>query len=500
MSWVAVDPATYWSAYQCFQIRDAQVERDLKLLTKGLTSVNDTVDKLNSNAIDAPLGYCIVFSEAYQAHYVVYRGDSKVAAYEKFGKSEAGLPARLVAAKAVAKGKFALLPHAVLLYRFMEFNAQVTLLTLLTWFINPAIIAALFVLFWFLPAVWHSRSFLKPIGYPLLNFVVDDFSFLSLHPKPRSAWKMYTLAIVRVLLEVALVFLLRAPLPEDVIHFLAHNSVFQHIFSLHVHGLGTYVALCWGALFAVVALSTVIWICITLHMFLIHKCGGRPSPILGVRDDGMLAKVDELADKVEVASKMEPAQCRQELLRLKQENPAIQVATFPSVFGPAWAMLLHIGIDAFNVYNFITTKDFIRAVMLTLTILFTVLYAANQTRRGMRSMYHECKLSWDRGMFTDDYLKFIRADKGIQSIPALIIIISGLPFKAKGVKSTVGGLGSIAINLALVVPFITQQFDLGIDHQGDDIPQRSDSVRSTEVRDVSGDGTNRGATTPMLDA
>mmetsp|Transcript_113181 Transcript_113181/g.205873 ORF Transcript_113181/g.205873 Transcript_113181/m.205873 type:complete len:495 (+) Transcript_113181:65-1549(+) len=470
-SWAEVDPDTYWSQYQCFEIRNDEVDPELEL--KEQTCLQDALEQLNRQLINPPLGFCIIFSEASQASYVLYRGDSKMAAFDRFGRTEASVPSRLVAAKAVAKQRFVLLPLAVLLYRFMEFNAQVSLLTFLTWFIRPSVLSVMFILLWYLPAARHVASLGKPIGYPLLNFVVDDFSFLSLHPTPRNASCMYMLAATRVCLMFCLILLLFI-LPEQVRDVIAHSPVIDQFNHFDVHGLEVYIRECWIALGAVVVFSSLLWLCIIVFTFLKKQCGGRPSPILGVRDDAMLFRVDELASKIEVAAQLEPAECREELLRLKRDEPRLQLVNFVSVFGPAWAILLHIGIDMFNIYNFIVGEDYIRAALLALAILITVCYMANTTEHGLLSLYHECKESWDRGMFTDDYLKFVRADKGIQAIPALIIVMSGLPFKefkAGNLKSTVGGLGSIAINLALVVPFIMQEFDLGIEKDGFEPPE-----------------------------
>lgn len=303
---------------------------------------------------------------------------------------------------------------------------------------------------------------------------------------------MYTIAIFRVCLLFVLIVLVLV-LPEEVRDWIAHAPVIDNIINPEeTQGLERYIYLCWIVLGAVVLISTLLWVCIILHMLLVRRAGGRPSPILGFRDDATLYEVNHLAHKIQVAAQNEPAECRRELLRLKQdEDPALQLTNFVGVFGPAWAMLLHIGIDLFNCYDFIFgSEDYFRAGLLALAIVITVCCMVTSTEHGLSSLYHECKESWERGMFTSDYLQFVRADKGIQSIPALVIVLSAVPFKeyqAGSLKSTVGAIGSIGINLALVVPFIMQEFDLGIEQEGYEEPEpieNEDAARSTsEMRD-----------------
>merc|ERR1712062_506918 len=181
--------------------------------------------------------------------------------------------------------------------------------------------------------------------------------------------------------------------------------------------------------------------------------GGTKETLEGIRKLGV--KIQFNADK-------DPAACREGLERLQQEHPKFRLTSVGNTFGPAWAVLLHIGIDVVNILNFIKTEDTARALLLAFTILISVCFANNLTTGGFFSIYHETKLSWDRGLFTDDYLKFITADKGIQAIPSLLIIVSGLPLHASHATKTLGGLGSILINVVLVVPFIYEQFDLGL--------------------------------------
>merc|ERR1711920_743717 len=92
----------------------------------------------------------------------------------------------------------------------------------------------------------------------------------------------------------------------------------------------------------------------------------------------------------------------------------------------------------------------------------TLCYIQYTTTGGIVSAYSEAKLSWDRGLTTDSYEAFKAADRGIQAIPSLILILSGLPFFWTNPIKTCGGLGSVGMSIALCVPFIYEQFDLGL--------------------------------------
>lgn len=498
----AVDLAMLWSAYQAFGLGEeevtAEMRRELLLDGAEIKSIEAAVDVLNAGraASQAAPGFCIVYDESRKAYFVLFRGDSQQVAMRKFGRVQLTRAARLFASKTVASEIRSVMPLAIQFYRLMEFCANVVLLALMTWLVQPLVLLTLFLALWYVPAVLRLGAVGKPIGYPIFNFVVDDFSFLSLYPRPKNAWPMFALVVVRVVLLLALIPVCFAHLPKNVTSWLVHTEVIDLILGRveRAHGIGIAVRFVWLAVVCAVLLFSGLYLCITLHMLLIPRCCGRPSPIHGLRNDALLARVRELAEQIDAATANEdPATCRREMQRLRASRPKLKLANVVSTFGPAWAVLLHIGIDVFNIVNFAVAQDYGRAALLAFFILVTLLYAQNCTTGGLPSMWRETVTSWRRGLCTDDYLAFVRADKGIQAIPALVVTVSGLPFKMKGVKSTLGGLGSIGISIVLLVPFIYQQFDLGIECHEDTVTADSPEEAVREVAPSSG-------STPMLDS
>uniref|UniRef100_A0A7S4UA76 Uncharacterized protein n=1 Tax=Alexandrium monilatum TaxID=311494 RepID=A0A7S4UA76_9DINO len=438
-----------WTMRRSFRVHASQVDRLLLLDRHNVSSVTDAVSRLNSNDIRWAEGLCVVYSASHSAYYVLYQLGYEETAHARFDEVRpVAMPARLCAAKAV-------------LFSFM------------TWFVQPVLLTLLFVLLWYLPAVLHNGSFGKPLGYPLLNFVVDDFSFLNIHPTPRSAWNMYAIAAARVFLLLLMIPLLNpawSPLPGSVLHLLAHKQVLDIMRERLADSKRVLpVVYLWVGLNVFVVVLSVCWLVVTLHMLLVQECRGVRSPIRGFIDAELLRSIGSLADEVEAASALEPSGCRREMQRLQETHPKLKIANFFSTFGPAWAVILHIGIDVVNIVSFATTgRDPTRAILLGLAVFITLCYAAQTARVGLRSLYQESVLSWERGLFTESYLAFVRADRGVQTIPALIIINSALPFTVTSAMASVGALGSVGIAVALVVPFICEQYDYGIERDGAD--------------------------------
>uniref|UniRef100_A0A7S4PTP1 Uncharacterized protein n=1 Tax=Alexandrium monilatum TaxID=311494 RepID=A0A7S4PTP1_9DINO len=463
-----------WTMRRSFRVHASQVDRLLLLDRHNVSSVTDAVSRLNSNDIRWAEGLCVVYSASHSAYYVLYQLGYEETAHARFDEVRpVAMPARLCAAKAVVSESMQLWSLAVLLYRLAEFSANVVLFSFMTWFVQPVLLTLLFVLLWYLPAVLHNGSFGKPLGYPLLNFVVDDFSFLNIHPTPRSAWNMYAIAAARVFLLLLMIPLLNpawSPLPGSVLHLLAHKQVLDIMRERLADSKRVLpVVYLWVGLNVFVVVLSVCWLVVTLHMLLVQECRGVRSPIRGFIDAELLRSIGSLADEVEAASALEPSGCRREMQRLQETHPKLKIANFFSTFGPAWAVILHIGIDVVNIVSFATTgRDPTRAILLGLAVFITLCYAAQTARVGLRSLYQESVLSWERGLFTESYLAFVRADRGVQTIPALIIINSALPFTVTSAMASVGALGSVGIAVALVVPFICEQYDYGIERDGAD--------------------------------
>eukprot|EP00928_Gymnodinium_smaydae_P021425 TRINITY_DN18359_c0_g1_i1.p1 TRINITY_DN18359_c0_g1~~TRINITY_DN18359_c0_g1_i1.p1 ORF type:complete len:545 (+),score=88.59 TRINITY_DN18359_c0_g1_i1:40-1635(+) len=464
-----------WSPHRGFHLVHGLAEADKDLLIEP-TSVTDAINDLNDGTISCESGLCIVYSESQEGYFVLFKREKQEEALARFWCLDSvGPAARLTAAKTVVSETMCILPALVRLYRFTEFTAQVLLLCLMTWIVNPWILAGLFLLFWYMPAVRRTGGYGKPIGYPTLNFCVDRYSLLSLHPDLRfhgasvTPWQAYRAAMLRVfilLMILPLLVPLTSPLPDSVLNILSHKETLDRISWLNKHAehkgdLSIYAEDLWLVLSGSIVALSVLWLLIVVPMILLERCRRCVSCGSGAAGDSCR----RLAMALEFASSQEPARCIEEMRALREErgHGKLRMTTAANTIGPAWAVLLHIGIDMVNIMSFAKSEDYARAVLLGLVVVITVCYANNLTTGGICSICHETRLSLSRGLMTDDYLAFIKADKGIQSIPSLIIILSGLPFKAKNFLATLGGMGSIVINVVLVVPFIYEQFDLVVE-------------------------------------
>lgn len=461
-----------WALERCFHLVNGLAGDDATWVLEGVRSVNAAIDRLNGGDLKCLAGICIVYSDSQEGYFVIFRDDKQSEALGSFLRIQPGIAARLAATKTYVSENMTVLPVVVKLYRLLEFSAQVLSLCIMTWLVNPAVLAVLFVALWYYPAVWTTGRFSRPLGYPIYNFCVDDFSFLNLHPHPIHPWRPYRVAFIRVCILVAIVPLLVpgvSPLPEGLRDFLSHKKALEQIQWLERHtakhgGVSVYAEELWEILALLIAGMSIAWLIVVIPMLCLHKC------VAYVGDArAELEAIQRLALELEFISQTtgsEPERCRQALESVRERHPGLRLTSAGSTIGPAWAVLVHLAVDAFNLISFLQAGDMVRGGLLALTIFITACYANNVSSGGLKSIVHETMHSWKRGMFTDDYLAYVKADKGIQAIPSLIIIISGLPFKATNVLSTVGGLGSIIINVALVVPFIYEQFDLGTEVEG----------------------------------
>lgn len=470
-----------WSTTRSIRLSEVPEGGDLRVLDS-VRSVSDAVDLLNDGREDCQSGVCIVYSASHEAHFVLFRADKQQETLSRFCHWEPGLAARSAATKAMVSEELCLSPLVVSLYRLAELCANVILPSLATWLADPWVVVVLFVVLWYCPAVARTRSFGKPLGYPLLNFVLDDFSFLNLHPHPRSPWCMYGLAMLRVCILLALVPLLLpdvSPLPDAIRTFFSAAALkhLEYFDRENTSTLDIVAKEIWKVVLMLGLAMTLLWLLMTVPMLLVEQRLCQP--------DGLADRIKSLAVEIEyVSSGLPPELCRHELEALQQRHPKLKMASFLNTFGPAWAVLVHLGMDLMNIATFAQGEDYARAGLLGFVVLVTICYANNLTTNGCLSLYGEAKLSWERGVWTDDYVAFLKADKGIQAIPSLIVTLSGVPFKARSFVGTLGGLGSICINVALLVPFITEQFDLGLETEGlEDALGLDDTVKWTEMPD-----------------
>lgn len=379
---------------------------------------------------------------------------------------------------AVVKERSLLRAAGALVFRILELSAHALLPAVMSWLVEPSAIGILFVLLWYLPASRHVGSYKKPLAFPLLAFVVDDFSLLGLHPTPRNAKGMYRIMAIRVLLLLLLLPMSEpaiSPLPASVRLIFFRQGVWD-IVTRHVSLGFTGLASLWMALFVTVVLQSVLWLIITVHMLTVGECGGRRSPIQGeVSRD--LAKVQEIAAKVDATRVLGDEECHQALVRLKQTYPDFMLTNVFNTFGPAVGFVSRLLSEVYSIALFVfaayrqrgdanmAMRHAILALILGATLYVTLVQLGQQ--RPDR-VVGEAWRSWVRGVHTEGYLAIVRADKGAQAIPALFVKIYGLPYAATTSFSVLVSWGSILGVIGVVSFFIFQQFDLGVEEVGAD--------------------------------
>lgn len=419
---------------------------------------------------------------------------------------------RLAAAMAVVKQRSPWRAVGALVFRVLELSAQALLPAVMIWVVEPAAMGVFFMLFWYLPSAWHVSSYKKPFAFPLLAFVVDDFSILGLHPTPRNAKKMYRIMVVRVALLLAVVPLSYgpiSPLPAWVRLFFFDQDVWNAFKAQLKHGQIHHqgsegemgIVFLWLALFASVIVLSALWLFIALHMLFISTCQGRKSPIVGeVSRD--FVKVQELAAQVDETKNLNDEECHEALLRLKQRYPAFMLTNVFNTCGPAMGFLSRLVTEAYSIGLFvmaaITTYEgkhpnyMNNAARQTfLASVLGVTLAVTLVQLGMHhpeTIIREVRRSWARGVHTEGYLAIVRADKGAQAVPALFVKIYGLPFAATTAFSVIVSWVSILGVIGVVSLFTFQQFDLGVEAEGMEetslINGRDDSGRSGENQDA----------------
>lgn len=404
--------------------------------------------------------------------------------------------ARLAAAMAVVRERSPCKGLGALMYRVLEVSAHALLPAVMTWVVEPAAIGVVFVLFWYLPAVWHLRSCLKPLAFPLLAFVVDDFSILGLHPTPRDAKVMYRIMVLRVSLLLAALPLLApitSPLPEPVRTFFFDQAtwdMFDRRKKLDDYGLlGAHVAMAplWITLSASVVILSVLWLLVAIHMLCVTDCLGMKSPIVG-EVSGDLVLVQEIAEEVDATKYLNDKDCHGALQRLKEQYPHFMLTNVFNTIGPAVGFLLRLSSTGMSIGVFVMAAfrdrddlglaagNALSALALCTTMTITLVQLG---LRHPEAVFREVRRSWARGVHTEGYLAIVRADKGSQAIPALFVKVYGLPFAATSVFSVLVSWGSILVVVGTVSLFVFQQFDLGIEKEGGEEERCFDDARSS---------------------
>lgn len=373
--------------------------------------------------------------------------------------------ARLAASLAVARANYPLGSRVALVYRLLELTANALLPAGMCWVVDPAALAPLFALLWYLPAASRTKSFTKPLSQPILCFVVDDVSLLGMHPAPRPAKSMYAIAITRVLALIAIfpLFMDTSPVPQDFKDLVMNHRALANFNSTLFNEVKGKIHLwdLWFAACVAVLVLSIIWIVSTLFLMLF-------TPLFnGFTDDAPLQEVHELASLIQQWSCLEPADCKQGLLKLQTQYPCFKLASVMSTVGPAWACFLHLGMDIGNACTLALHGKWTLSLPLAGCVIVALKYLSRASS-GPLNLPREVLLSIRSGLVTENWMEAIRGDKGVLRIPETVLKIYALPFLATSWMSILSGAGAVAGNLVLVAKFVYTEFDIGIENFGTD--------------------------------
>mmetsp|Transcript_100499 Transcript_100499/g.322487 ORF Transcript_100499/g.322487 Transcript_100499/m.322487 type:complete len:409 (-) Transcript_100499:67-1293(-) len=351
--------------------------------------------------------------------------------------------------------------------RLLEVSTSALLPACMCWVMDPAALAPLFVLLWLLPAALRAKSLSKVLSYPLLCFVVDDVSLLGLHPTPRAARLTYAICILRTFVLYSVIPLGGewSPLPEVIKAWIVNWKAVDLLnASLASEGLPWYMGVVWVSCVAGVLVLSLLWVVVTVAMLGAGRCGSE-------RNETLLKQVDSIGEQVQAASTLEPTECYAKLKEIQSQNPSFELASLFNTVGPAWASVLHVGMDICNVGTLILHGSWTLAIPLAVSVCCSIVYFQKATF-GRHRLLSEVKLSLQRGLCTEHYLEAVRSDKGVLRIPETVLKVYGLPFAAKSPLSLAMAIGSIAGNVALVAKFVYTEFDLGIEDHGLDAAKK----------------------------
>jgi len=386
-----------------------------------------------------------------------------------------GTPAHLEAAKTVAAETWGLAIIPVYIYRTMEFTSNFVLVAGLWCLVYPLVVLVPFVFLWYLPATIRARSIFAPLTYPIMLFVVDDFSLLTLHPTPRSARSMYITAIIRVLLMLTIPAIATwSALPESFKSVIAYTSPS----SLPPPGTVTenykrFVPILWEVFGVVVLWISVLWVVITIAM-LIATAFWRDlrvsRSLRGELDTSLLSNVSGLARDIHKASEQAPKDCYHYLEAVHEKRPKFK----PKGFLAAWMPLcMIIAQTVFDIYNTMTlaivpddVTSHVMAMLLGLTVVVTLIFMSARMHWRPWRIFYAAHLTQQRGLFTPDYLSVVRCGKGVQAVLALGIQIFKVPFAARALHSVLIGVVAIVLKIFSIASFVHDEFDLGTEVEG----------------------------------
>mmetsp|Transcript_19442 Transcript_19442/g.60143 ORF Transcript_19442/g.60143 Transcript_19442/m.60143 type:complete len:485 (-) Transcript_19442:71-1525(-) len=405
-------------------------------------------------------------------------GQPSAASFDSFARASLSAPARLMAALAVVQERGPKAKAAAMGYRLAEFCANVVCLFCVLWVVWHWAVLALFALLWYLPAAWRTGSLWRPIRLPLLNFVVDDFSLLGVHPKPRPAHVMHAICLLRVLVLIVVIpaFAASTNVPEWMKILFSNENAIHILFQgkpLHGESIPERSLLVW-AVFAIIMLALAALWALLVSVMLLAACRGS-GPLSWEKNKLMLGKIDELASLIDLAtSQSDWRACLHMMRNIQGDHPSLKLTTVAKTFGPAVGTLVHLALDVAVAHTFFShglnnpesfVPDCTLGSLTILNMLFTLLH--NTLVGGSPwAIAGEAWRSFERGALTETYVRILYGDLGAHVLPALAIKIFGLPFCADNTVKVATGILAIVGTIPGSVPFIFQQFDLGIEREG----------------------------------
>jgi len=395
-------------------------------------------------------------------------------------------PARLMAAAAVAKKKWPIAQTTVLLFRLFDFCANVLMLCGTLWYVDQRAVVPFFVLFWYLPA-WHRvGSWWKPLRLPLLNFVVDDFSMLGLHPNPRPAKFIHLIYVLRVFILAVAVPALAFSSWEAWFEVFANRNAVD-IFNCDGKRESECIPPGSKTVWKVAGLTslalTYIWL-LGLTALLLLAFVKKKGPLSWEKDKDSMKRIDRLAEHIDLAAAhADWRTCVAVMKKLRSKHPSLKLTTIGTTMGPSVAWIVHLLLDISVAYTFFShgwprrhkdhpehdsyLPDMILGGLTVLNFGMVLWHTARVAGSyNPFLMFPEARASFLRGVFTERFVDIVYSDLGFHVLPTLFINAFGLPFRADSVFKLVGAVWAILLTVFSSVPFIFQQFDLGVEREG----------------------------------
>eukprot|EP00927_Polykrikos_kofoidii_P041159 TRINITY_DN35080_c0_g1_i1.p1 TRINITY_DN35080_c0_g1~~TRINITY_DN35080_c0_g1_i1.p1 ORF type:complete len:616 (-),score=51.74 TRINITY_DN35080_c0_g1_i1:26-1873(-) len=466
-----------WNVSHAFILATVNVDKKRVLDREQVDSVDKAVEMLNRGDVVCEGGFCIVYDASLRKHFVLFKPSHERQARRFFRMYGYSVGSRLFAARTVVAEKSIVLNSMILMFRSCEFCANVLLFAFAIVVIKWFVFAIAFALLWYLPAAIRQESLLKPLQYPLLMFVADDVSFLKIHPTPRNATKLYLVAVFRVCLLLMSVPMLMpdwlspivVQLPsefQDILEWI-RRPLESSAYQPPPHSLLGWLPTACLAPFVFVFVSSVVWLCCVICILTVSLSTGQPSPVSGIKNETMLQRIDELAGELESALTLQPDDCFAHLMSLKERRTKFKCSNIFNTIGPAFASLLHLVTNVVNAVEFILppSHEYVSAGLLILLTGLSIFYVSKTAKRGVTSIFSETKESWDRGIWTPDYIALLRADRAVQAIPALLATSYWMSNHAKDAFKLSVNLCSFGMTYAVLVPFIVREYDYGCEQE-----------------------------------